>query len=258
MFGRRHYLVFHPGAPYHDNFILGKILGRLRVRPTTNLARLSTGCPLVVFKNATVFDPGLPDDLPDGLRVINRAATDIRKSRVEEVFVSTAGYSTFIDPLCHVGPAVEKSEQNATHDGRVVMCPLSTIRSGCVYQRLIKNVDQDGRAVDLRVPVVGGCIPLVYIKRRPINQRFGNTNEVTELALPDAVLSSPEIEMVVRFAARFGLDFGELDVLRDADDGRLYVVDVNNTPFGPPNGLPKADAARAVRAMADAFRNAFL
>jgi hypothetical protein len=32
-----------------------------------------------------------------------------------------------------------------------------------------------------------------------------------------------------------GLDYGELDVLRDADDGRLYVVDVNTTPFGPVN-----------------------
>jgi hypothetical protein len=31
-----------------------------------------------------------------------------------------------------------------------------------------------------------------------------------------------------------GLDYGELDAVRDAASGRLYVLDVNNTPFGPP------------------------
>lgn len=31
-----------------------------------------------------------------------------------------------------------------------------------------------------------------------------------------------------------GLDYGELDVLRDTEDGKLYVADVNNTPWDPP------------------------
>lgn len=257
-FGRRRYLVFHPGAPYHDNFILGKILGRLRLRPTTNIARLKTGCPLMVFKDATRFDPDLPDGLPEGLRVINLEASDIRKSRVEEVFAAAAGYSTFIDPLAWKGPAVEKSDQNATHDGRIVDCPIPATRPGSIYQRLIGNIDEQGRAVDLRVPVVGGTIPLVYVKRRSVETRFSNTNDITELVRPESVLSEAEIGLLTRFAASFGLDFGEMDVLRDGQDGKIFVVDVNNTPFGPPNGLSKAESAQATRIMADAFRAAFL
>lgn len=31
-----------------------------------------------------------------------------------------------------------------------------------------------------------------------------------------------------------GLDYGELDILRNNLDGRIYVVDVNKTLWGPP------------------------
>jgi len=48
------------------------------------------------------------------------------------------------------------------------------------------------------------------------------------------VLSEEEADRVQRFCRGMGLDYGELDAVRDASSGRLYVVDVNNTPFGPP------------------------
>jgi hypothetical protein len=41
-----------------------------------------------------------------------------------------------------------------------------------------------------------------------------------------------------------GVDYGELDVLRDVEDGRLYVVDVNDTPSGQtPSIIERSSAA---------------
>jgi hypothetical protein len=54
------------------------------------------------------------------------------------------------------------------------------------------------------------------------------------------------------------LDYGELDLLRDRGDGRIYVVDVNSTPWGPPNHISEDQSRIAVARMASAFRQAFL
>jgi len=76
--------------------------------------------------------------------------------------------------------------------------------------------------------------------------------EVGKLLKPD------EVERLLQFCEAIGLDYGELAVLRDNGDGRIYVVDVNNTPDGPPNDLPDADAEVALQRMADAFTEEFL
>ena len=46
------------------------------------------------------------------------------------------------------------------------------------------------------------------------------------------MFSVEEEEAILDLAARIGLDYGEIDVLRDAD-GEIYVVDVNKTPWWP-------------------------
>jgi hypothetical protein len=49
------------------------------------------------------------------------------------------------------------------------------------------------------------------------------------------------------------LDFGGLDVLRDREDGRIYIVDVNKTDMGPPSALTAKDKLTAMRGLAQAF-----
>jgi glutathione synthase/RimK-type ligase-like ATP-grasp enzyme len=107
--------------------------------------------------------------------------------------------------------------------------------------------------LDHRVPVVGGEIPLVYLKRRPLRDRFSNTNLRVGLADAGEVFSAAERERLLAFCRAMGLDLGEIDVLRDAGDGRIYVVDVNRTAWGPPRSMRTADAVRAVRAYAAAL-----
>jgi hypothetical protein len=175
-------------------------------------------------------------------RRINFGCTDISKSRVAEVFEEVFGYPLALDPERYVGEAVEKGEANGVHDGRVVPCPTRR-RPGRVYQRLVDNLDR-GEAVDLRTPFVGGRPVVVFVKRRPVEERFANANTSIRLARPEDVFTPREIDALSRFAAAMRLDWGGLDILRDRRTGQLYVVDVNKTDM-PPLALPWLDKLRA-------------
>jgi len=164
-------------------------------------------------------------------RVMNLMCEDISKSRVDRIFAETFGYTITVDPTTHRGPCVEKSEENATHDGRIIDCPIDAPRPGYVYQKLINNLMDDGAYGTLRVPIFCGVIPYVALGHRPLDQRFGDAARSTFLEPTDA-FSSPELEKLIEFSAKMNLDYGEHDVMRDRDDGRIYVCDVNPTPAG--------------------------
>lgn len=185
-------------------------------------------------------------------RAFNYGCVDISKSRVAEVFAQVFGYPLTLDPETGIGLAVEKGEGNGVHDGRLVWRPTRA-RPGRTYQRLIDNVE-NGEAVDLRTPFVGGRPIVVFIKRRPVEQRFANHNASVSLVRPSDVFSPEEIEKLGAFTRAMGLDWGGLDVLRDRPTGRLYVVDVNKTDMGPPIALPFPDKLRAVARMGRALR----
>jgi hypothetical protein len=185
-------------------------------------------------------------------RAFNYGCADVSKSRVAEVFEEVFGYPLTLDPEAGRGPAVEKGEANGAHDGRVVQLPLRP-RPGRTYQRLVDNVE-DGLAVDLRTPFVGGKPVVVFIKRRAVADRFANHNASVSLARPEDVFSRLEIAQLSAFAKAMRLDWGGLDVLRDRPSGRLYVVDVNKTDMGPPIALPFADKIAAVARMGRALR----
>lgn len=194
-----------------------------------------------------------PMRAPSNKPAFNVGCHDIRKSVVSRLFGEIFGYSLAIDPLRHKGLAVEKSELNGKHDGRIVSCPIDAPRGDRVYQRLVDNTFDGREFIDIRTPVVGGKAPFVYLKRRTRDLRFSNDNHRVDLAPADALLSQDEQMKIGEFARAIGLDFGGLDVLRDREDGRIYVVDANKTDMGPPSSLASHDKLRAMRGIADAF-----
>jgi len=196
-----------------------------------------------------------PHEKPSERRAFNVNCTDIRKSVVARTFEEIFGYSLAIDPTQYHGDAVEKSEANGKHDGRIVHCPIDDPRSDRVYQRLIDNTYDGKEFIDIRTPIVGGTIPFVYLKRRTRNTRFGNDNDRVDITTPDAVLSKKEQELISTFAKAMHLDFGGLDVLRNRADGRIYIVDVNKTDMGPPTALSGKNKLVAIRGLAQAFAN---
>ncbi|MHA6289258.1 hypothetical protein [Maricaulis sp. CAU 1757] len=202
-----------------------------------------------LFDDSTT-GPGL--DLPAGTLAINRDCQSIAKSHVAEVFEECFGYSLAVDPAHWTGPMVEKSERNGAHDGRIISGPCEA-RPGHVYQRVIDNTVAGDKVEDIRCPTLGGHIPLVMLKRRPLADRFSNSNDTVSVAETDSVFTPDERDRLAAFARRMKLDWGGLDVLRDRRDGRIFVVDVNKTELGPPVAMGLEDRIHVTRRLADAF-----
>jgi hypothetical protein len=192
-------------------------------------------------------------------RTLNGRCTDISKVRVEAAFREAFGYAMEVDPRTHRGSCVKKSDANCAHDGQVVECPLDAIEDGFVYQSVIDNrVPGTDLVVDFRLVIVGRSVPVAFREYRPLESRFSPDDSSAELARVEDLVSAGELEAIFRFAETIGLDYGELDVLRDCGTNLLYVIDANKTPTGPPPMLTRADKQLATRKMADAFWSEFL
>jgi hypothetical protein len=194
-----------------------------------------------------------PRPAPTDKPAFNIGCYDIRKSVVARTFEEIFGYGLTIDPTRYHGPAVEKSELNGRHDGRIIECPITAPAGDRVYQKLIDNTFDGRDFVDMRTPVVGGKAPFVYLKRRTRDLRFSNENHRVDIVEADTLLSRSEQMKIAEFTRAMALDFGGLDVLRDREDGRIYIVDVNKTDMGPPSALTAKDKLTAMRGLAQAF-----
>ena len=178
----------------------------------------------------------------------NGHCLDISKSTLDRHHHDVFGYGVNVHPRTHSGPMLEKSEGNAVHDGREIEGPLAAaeVQPGKVYQRIIDNRTESGLFEDLRVVVINGQVPVVYRKRKSGEVRYTNeTVEVDLAASPKTVLSEVEMVQIASISTKMRADFAELDVLRDRQDGRIYCVDLNPTPYGPPAGLSKGQKAQA-------------
>jgi len=182
---------------------------------------------------------------------INGDCTNISKSRVDNAMRQVFGYGAEIDPTTHEGMCVRKSEENSAHDGRIVQCPTEP-EPGYVYQRLIDT--QVGHEVEeLRVLKVGSSVPLVYRMRRDLDDRFLDTNNSVVSIDPAAAFTYEELARIVATSDAIGLDVGELDVLRNNADGRIYLIDINKTPVGGHSPARSwAANKRAMRVLAEA------
>lgn len=207
------------------------------------------------FEDATYSPNDPPTKLKPGAKLVNFNCRDVSKTNVARACKAAFGNELAVDPLTFTGLAVEKSEINAAHDGRIVQCP-TTPAPGRVYQRVVDNrMPSDLNLVeDLRTSTVGGKPVVVFIKRREVTKRFLNTNVDVQLRTPEEMFSPQELEQISAFTREIGLQWGGVDVLRDRTDGKLYIVDANKTDMGPPIGLNLPDKIVATRRLSAAFR----
>ena len=179
-------------------------------------------------------DATFTESLPQSLRskpTINADCVNISKAFIARVFYEIFGYSLSVDPLRYDGLMVVKSNKNFAHDGQIIKGPLARVEKGKVYQMLIDNVDLDtGMAVDLRVPIFGNNIPIIWKKYKKVEERFGRNVIFREIASPHEVFTEDEIQKIVKTAQKMHLEYGEMDILRDGQTGKIYIVDVNSTP----------------------------
>jgi O-antigen/teichoic acid export membrane protein len=222
-------ILFYPEAPktYHT---LYKICNYLGWDITTNPKKHAD---IRIFFEDTTFRKANATlrELHKKYPVLNIDCEDISKKHVEEIFSEVFKYQMSVDPRTHQGTCVRKSNINAVHDGTVRTCPCEP-EEGYIYQKLIPTHDQKGRATDLRLNVFKDSIPVALKRYKNANDIFNITVDA-EFCSVDEILSKDEQEKILLLCQKMGLDYGEIDALRSNDDGKLYVVDVNNTPAGP-------------------------
>ncbi|MBZ0165339.1 MAG: hypothetical protein K8I00_00930 [Candidatus Omnitrophica bacterium] len=255
-FHRRATILFYPERPRISAFAIIKICRLSGHRISTDP---SQPYDLAIYWEDVTWRK--PDAVLNAIeqrgRCINGACVDISKKHVQNIFQEVFGYPLAVEPLTAQGDCVKKSNINFKHDGQVIRCPVSAIEPDYVYQKLINNRRADNLVEEIRVPIFADRIPFVCLKYRHVNDRFQNYFRATIKPSVD-IFSANEISLIQRFCARLKLDYGELDILRDNDDGRIYIVDANTTPSGPPRHLPAREEWQAVRLMAETFADVFL
>lgn len=240
---RRPAIWFTPTVPHPRYMVrIAAIWAGIRIAASPEAADAA-----FFFDDATLSEPPPPGHV----RSLNFACADISKSYVASVFGNVFGYPLAVDPAAWWGQAVEKSEANGTHDGRIVACPTPA-RPGFVYQRVVDTI-ADGLSTDLRTHVVGGRVVAVWVKQRRAAARFQPANLSATLVDPASVFSAAETRTIEAFARAMGADWAGLDVLRDAPSGRLYVVDVNKTDAGPIIALPCAAKLHSIAILGTAL-----
>lgn len=248
----------------HGNFylatspVVGSVLGKILTLLGTHNVNESDGSEIC---NIWFHHPH--HSKPRGIsRFINGECSNIAKSHIDLVHEQVFGRSVCIEPsdVNAEMDYVVKSEDNAAHDGKVFkgkdISPESL--SGKVVQRVVDNRVDGNSVYDIRVPVVGNAIPFVYIKTRSESIRFSNANRTATITSTSNYLSESEVAQILVFCRNLGLDYGELDILRDGASGEIFVVDVNNTPSGPPNGLTSNEVMFALRELSWAFATEFI
>jgi hypothetical protein len=239
-------LNFFPERPLPRAQLAG-MLALLGVRIGTDLR----GGPQIAWQRGTWLRPGDADRLQP--YAINRACTDVSKGRVDALWASICGYSIAVDPLTTAGPIVVKGEENAAHDWYLADGPLRRREPGKVYERLI-DATADDLFIQSRPIIMRDRVPFVYAVHFP--RQHWRAQAETFPAQATDFYSATEVGQMLAFCAALGLEYGELDVLRENGTGRLFVIDANPTPVRP-HHIAAADEDAGQRLMAEAFGEVF-
>jgi hypothetical protein len=249
-------ILFYPEYP-HKKTVLFKICREAGYHITT---RPDRPCDLAIAWENVTWRKEYPelDRIAEHQRVLNLTCRDISKSHLGEVFDRIFGYPLTVDPTTFAGECVKKNDRNASKSGEIVHCPIGEREEGFAYHKLVRSDCGDGLLEEIRVPVIDAEIPMVFIKHKAADDRFRtNWLDVTEM-VTEEVFSEEEITLIGDFCRAFDLDYGEIDVLRDIGDGRIYIVDANSTPWGPPRDMPERHRRDIVRRQTVLFARRFL
>ena len=197
------------------------------------------------------------------MKVINIKCGNVLKYRVDEIWNEISGYTIKINPAKFKYKYVRKSQlQYCSHTGEKhdgVICNFNQKRDPrYVYQRLIDTSLPDGRYRTLRLPIFGDSIPCVIVKDS--KDRFKESHSVVDICYDIfGWFSVEERKWIKKFRKGIGLDYGELDILRDKNTEKIYVIDVNNCAgdgiFGK---LPIKESADLETLFAQTFKKEFL
>lgn len=196
------------------------------------------------------------------IKLINLFLVDTAKGFVAESFEQHFKYGYKVDPTTFNGYCISKHNGNGTKSCFFLKCPIEAneIFKDHSYQQIIDYTDKKdpNTLYELRIPIVGGIIPCVLFKTRNRGLRFTSKNRSIQIVNPLKYLTEEECHKIITYCRYIGLELGEIDVLRSHEDGQIYIIDVNNTSWWPPNKLGDVDRNIVLNLMWNAFLESFL
>ena len=192
-----------------------------------------------VYRNNLVIEK-----LKESYPVINGRLKDVSKEKVNNVHMDIFGYDMAIDPETFRGSYVRKTNLQGDKSGKVFRLPQKR-EPGYVYHKLIDNVE-GGFRIDYRVHVIDGEI--VWIRKKWKRQIIGPGVVRSEIS----DLKKSEKRKILEYCEAIGLDFGELDVLKDE---KIYIVDVNDIPGIRADFVKQPHYKKELRVLTDKFKD---
>jgi hypothetical protein len=200
-------------------------------------------------------------DLTKRLKFINFLLKDTSKNFVAKSMEDHFGYSFKIDPEIFNGYCIAKHNGNGTKSCFFLKCPINAdeIFDDHCYQKIINYSSKSdfNTLYELRVPIFKNIIPFVFFKTRNRGLRFTSKNRSMDIVPVTSHLSEQEAQEIIMYCQKIGLEYGEIDILRSDEDGKIYIIDVNNTPWWPPNKLGDINRNIALNMMWNAWIQAF-
>jgi len=196
------------------------------------------------------------------IRLINFFLIDTSKEFVGKTVQDYFGYTFTVDPNTYDGYCIAKHNGNGTKSCFFLKCPINAdeIFHDHSYQKIINYSDKKNKNIlyELRLPIFGNIIPFAFFKTRNRGLRFTSKNKLMEIVPADKHLSPDELNQILGYCQKVGFECGEIDVLRHDEDGKIYIIDINNTSWWPPNKLFEVKRNIALNMMWNAWLEYFL
>ena len=201
-------------------------------------------------------------EISKGTYVINSRLDDISKLNVDFFFQKSFGYKLLVEKeqLPTLGRnIIIKSNKNSTHDGKIVEPPFSIDDPRIGSSDSVLSLEIRSRTdihTDYRVCIFGYSCGLTNMARKRKEERFGGIfKSAISMHLsphPESFFSSDEILKINNFCKNIGLEYGEIDVMRDEIDDKIYILDITSTPGGYYNFYGESAQYKSLLDIADA------
>ena len=174
------------------------------------------------------------------VKIINKNLKDISKLNLEKVHKEIFGYNLLIEPTKFDGEFISKGNGNKE---RAPLIPsyklhkrklkLGEVNKNLIYQKNVNNTDDNNNIIDHRAFVFNYKVKYVikYVVDTKFLTRVGTTKK-KEFVEFEKYFDKSDIIKINRFINKLGVEYGEIDIIRDRNTKKLYLIDVNNTPSG--------------------------
>ena len=258
------------GERIQTNILLMKLLTYPHIaKKGSKLWQICQDLGIEITNDINNFDKAIywntnPKSIPDAriskVRAINIRCTNVLKNFVDSTWQRVCGYTITVNPKNCPYKYVQKSiyqyrsHTGEKHDGKIFHKNRNPDKN-YVYQKYVQTKTKD-RYVTIRVPVFNNHIPCLFLKKS--FHRFKESRMRIEIIWPDKIkdyIKPKELKWLRRFNQLAGVDFAEIDMIRDVNTGKIYVIDINNLAGdGIYNKLSKEDTLKVRQIFASYFR----